>query len=114
MDCQNAEGLIDRYIARSLDTKTMAEFLEHVQSCPSCYQELETGFMVNAAMQHLSDEDDTDLDFRRLLRQDLKRTRHRILLSQVLRFLRICLYLLLAAGLTQVILMLIVEVNKLQ
>ncbi|MBQ8307128.1 MAG: zf-HC2 domain-containing protein [Blautia sp.] len=113
MDCQNAEGLVDRYIAKTLDTQTMAEFLEHIESCPSCYQELETSFMVTAAMQHLSDEEDTDLDFRRLLEQDLKRARYHIILSQVLRFLRICLYLLLAAGLTQVILMLIVEVNKL-
>ena len=113
MDCQNAEGLIDRYIARSLDTKTMAEFLEHVQSCPSCYQELETSFMVNAAMQHLSDEDDTDLDFRKLLGQDIRKAGHHIIFVQLMRFFRICVYLLLAAGLVAIIVMLILEVGKL-
>ena len=33
----------------------LENFLEHVENCPSCYDELETYFIVHAAMQQLDE-----------------------------------------------------------
>ena len=47
MDCRTAEGLVNRYIEHELSVNELEEFLEHVQNCPSCYEELETYFIVH-------------------------------------------------------------------
>ena len=47
MDCRTAEGLVNRYIEHELPVNELEEFLEHVQNCPSCYEELETYFIVH-------------------------------------------------------------------
>ena len=41
MDCQTAEGMVSRYIKHDLPLNELEEFLDHVQNCSSCYDELE-------------------------------------------------------------------------
>ena len=54
-------------------------FLEHVENCPSCYDELETYFIVHAAMQQLDEkQEDTVLDFKELLEEDIRKSRRYI------------------------------------
>ena len=55
MDCRTAEGLVNRYIEHELPVNELEEFLEHVQNCPSCYEELETYFIVHEVTQQLDD-----------------------------------------------------------
>ena len=47
MDCQTAEGMVSRYIKHDLPLNELEEFLDHVQNCSSCYDELETYFIVH-------------------------------------------------------------------
>lgn len=76
MECSKAEGMVTRYINRTLTLKELEEFLQHIENCSSCYDELETYFIVQQAMQQLDEEDEeTIMDFRHLLEQDLKRSR---------------------------------------
>ena len=56
MNCQSAESMVSRYIEHNLSVDELEEFLEHVENCPSCYDELETYFIVHAAMQQLDEE----------------------------------------------------------
>lgn len=55
MDCRTAEGLVNRYIEHELPVNELEEFLEHVQNCPSCYEELETYFIVHEVTAQLDD-----------------------------------------------------------
>lgn len=74
MECKEAEALVGSYMDHSLNGKELEEFLEHVESCPYCYEELETWFIVNEATRHLDQEDsESDLDFRELLKQDIRK-----------------------------------------
>ena len=41
MDCQTAEGMVSSYIEHKLPVNELEEFLDHVQDCSSCYDELE-------------------------------------------------------------------------
>ena len=68
IDCRQAETLVARYIKHTLSTDELEEFLDHIEHCSSCYDELETYFIVHEAIQQLDEkEDGTVLDFRELL-----------------------------------------------
>ena len=67
IDCRQAETLVARYIKHTLSTDELEEFLDHIEHCSSCYDELETYFIVHEAIQQLDEkEDGTVLDFREL------------------------------------------------
>mgnify|MGYP000423213577 FL=1 len=79
MNCQTAESMVNRYIERDLSVDELENFLEHVENCPSCYDELETYFIVHAAMQQLDEkQEDTVLDFKELLEEDIRKSRRYI------------------------------------
>lgn len=76
MDCRRAEELVNSYIDRSISMRDMEAFLEHVETCSSCYDELETYFIVHEAMAQLNDEEnDTILDIKNMLREDIWNSR---------------------------------------
>lgn len=80
MNCQTAEGMVSRYIEHTLSLDEQEEFLDHVENCSSCYDELETYFIVHRAMQQLDEEnEDPVLDFRELLEEDIRRSKRYIL-----------------------------------
>ena len=56
MDCQTAEGMVSRYIKHDLPLNELEEFLDHVQNCSSCYDELETYFIVHEVTHQLDDD----------------------------------------------------------
>ena len=73
MDCRTAESMVTRFIDHSLSMNELEGFLDHIEHCPSCYDELETYFIVHEAMQQLDeDKDGKVLDFKKL---DRKSTR---------------------------------------
>ena len=79
MNCQTAESMVNRYIEHDLSVDELENFLEHVENCPSCYDELETYFIVHAAMQQLDEkQEDTVLDFKELLEEDIRKSRRYI------------------------------------
>ena len=110
MNCRTAEEMVNQYMNHTLSIEEMEEFLDHIQSCSSCYDELETYFIVHEAMQQLAEDDgDTGLDFRKLLNQDIKRARRRIRIMKIERFFAGIAVLLLIALLTGFLLFVIKE-----
>ena len=84
MECFEAKELVSEYINRTLPPLKLEEFVVHVRNCPSCYDELETYFIVDEVMNQLSDEDqETTLDFKELLEQDLKRSERYIMFDRL-------------------------------
>ncbi len=71
MDCNTAEKLIHLYVKRELDGEVLEEFLEHVEHCPSCSEELEVNFSIYYALKQLNNEDDDSFDMKELLRKDI-------------------------------------------
>lgn len=100
MNCQTAESMVTRYIEHDLSVDELEEFLDHVENCPSCYDELETYFIVHAAMQQLDDEGkDSTLDLRELLEEDIRKAKHHILKTKFRRALSGVGFCALIAGL---------------
>ena len=76
MDCRTAEGMVSSYIKHDLPLNELEGFLDHVQNCSSCYDELETYFIVHEVTQQLDDDSsDSVLDFKKLLEQDIRKSR---------------------------------------
>lgn len=79
MDCSTAESMVGGYIRHTLNTRDTKNFLDHVKQCSSCYDELETSFIVYRALQQLDEENgDSTLDFRKLLEEDIHKSRRAI------------------------------------
>ena len=93
MDCRTAEGMVSSYIKHDLPLNELEEFLDHVQNCSSCYDELETYFIVHKAIQQLDEkEDGTVYNFRELLEQDIHRAQRHIRQKRGLHFLSLLLF----------------------
>ena len=100
MNCQTAESMVNRYIEHDLSVNELEDFLDHVENCPSCYDELETYFIVHAAMRQLDEESgDSSLDLRELLEDDIRRSKHYILTMKFRRALSGVGFCTLIAGL---------------
>ena len=57
MDCRTFESKIPAYIAGQLNMEEMQEFLEHLDSCRECYDELEITYPVMQCIRQLDSED---------------------------------------------------------
>lgn len=73
MNCKEAEYLIPQYLDDSMDKDTLLEFMSHVYECRNCYNELDTFFMVENAMDALEQDDKRSFDLSKLLKQDMNR-----------------------------------------
>ena len=91
MDCRKAEEQVTKYIERSLSFRELEAFLYHVEKCSSCYDELETYYIVHEAMAQLdNDRTDTMLDMKNMLRQDIWNSRSYLQKIKALKALAIC------------------------
>lgn len=73
MVCKEAENLIPQYLDDSMDKDTLLEFMSHIRECKGCYNELDTFFMVEKAMNALEQEDDRSFDLSKSLEHDLNK-----------------------------------------
>ena len=59
MDCKRAMELMTQFINEQLDAEDVQAFLDHIDSCPECREELEVTYSLMTAMKQL--DEDTDL-----------------------------------------------------
>ncbi len=53
MDCAKAGQLINAFIREELDYKQTPDFLEHIRTCPKCYDDLEMNYLIHTALNEL-------------------------------------------------------------
>ncbi len=59
MDCKRAMELMTEFINEQLAAEDVQAFLDHIDSCPECREELEVTYSLMTAMKQL--DEDTDL-----------------------------------------------------
>ena len=86
MDCKKAQSLVTAYIMRKLNDKDLEDFLEHVDSCEECYEELEIYYTVHYTIARL-DEDEADqvYNVKKALQNRLEESRFYIWRTKVSR-----------------------------
>ena len=75
LTCREILSMIPDYLNNNLSDRQLEKFLEHIQHCSSCYEELETNFMVDRTVRYLDKpgSGDTSFNLKPMLRQDLER-----------------------------------------
>lgn len=95
MDCRTVQQKIMPYIERKLPDEEMEEFLDHVENCPSCNDELEVYFTIYYALQKLDSDDTESFDMQEILKEDMEKMRNRLQKHESVRFIKKFLYVLL-------------------
>ena len=89
MTCKDAEKLIPSFLDDDLDNQDLSDFLDHIDNCPECKEELTIQFLVRVGMQRLEDGNTFNL-VKELERElaDAKKKMHRrktlVLISYIL------------------------------
>ena len=95
MDCKRVMELMTQFINDQLAAEDVQAFLDHIDSCPECREELEVNYSLMTAMKQLDEDTDLSDNYIEELNQkietcyldELKRkrscTRRRILLAVV-------------------------------
>lgn len=71
MTCREAQSLIQKYIADDLSYRELGRFICHIRECGSCYDELETFFMIDRTVRYLDDGTEHSFNLKYLLEKDL-------------------------------------------
>lgn len=88
MTCQEAEKMVIPYINDELTVSQMEDFLDHIETCANCREELEIHYMVDIGLKKLDEADATyDIvgDLRRKL-EDSYSVLRRCLMFQITRY----------------------------
>ncbi len=91
MDCQSAQRDIIRYVDSELSIQELHAFLNHIDNCKRCYEELETYFIFYNAARRLDSDVNSNLDFHELFCRDLGRKHRRIRQYRTVQWLLILL-----------------------
>ncbi|MCM1091309.1 MAG: zf-HC2 domain-containing protein [Butyrivibrio sp.] len=99
MTCKEFEKLIPDFLERRMNYLTLKKFIEHMETCEECHEELKIQFLVTGVVQHLEEGDAFDLQSE--LEQRLEDARKKVKLRTV--------FLYLSAGLETLAIALIVS-----
>ena len=73
MNCVTSQQMIRAYLDGYLSDRELEEFLNHVQTCPDCFDELEVYFSVYRTLRDVDEKG--DYNFRKKLRRKLEESR---------------------------------------
>ncbi len=83
MNCKEAEKKIPAFLNDELDGSDLAEFVEHIEECPECKEELSIQFLVTEGMEQL--EQGNNFNLQEALVKTLDSADDRIRVNRVLR-----------------------------
>lgn len=75
MDCREAQSLIVPFIENTLTREQLELFLDHIDHCSDCYDELEVYFIVYSGLRQLDAEEQDISDFKSELKQYILKQR---------------------------------------
>lgn len=85
MDCKNAILRIDKFLKKEMHGRELEEFLDHVESCPECYEELETYYTVDRTLHYLDKNIEGSYNIPMTMKRDMRGARKRVLRLRMMR-----------------------------
>ena len=98
MKCEEALTRISAYIDNTLSGRELEEFIEHVEHCPECYDELETHYTIKVGINYLEQDRQDAYNIPQMLKKDLERKKDRLHRGKVIRSLAMALAVTLAVA----------------
>ncbi|MCM1173823.1 MAG: zf-HC2 domain-containing protein [Blautia sp.] len=96
MDCKEEEKMIPVFLQDELDIKTLKQFIEHLDGCPECTEELSIQFLVAEGLERL--EAGNNFNLQKALAARLLDARNQIKARQILQQTLICMEAAVAAA----------------
>ena len=87
MTCKEAERLVMPYINDELTDEELSKFLEHMESCPDCREELEIYFTVDVGIRQL-DSETGNYNIKGALEATIEQSRQRLQVIQCIKIAR--------------------------
>lgn len=104
MNCQEVERLVMPYIEGRLEESKLEEFLEHIETCENCQEELEIYFTVDLGVRQL-DSDSDNFNIKGELEERLEESRQHIRTVRLFQIARYAVNTLMGMGLAVMIVM---------
>lgn len=79
MTCMKAQGQITAFINDELNITELDKFIDHIDSCEDCKEELEVYYTLLTAMKQLDEDKNLSDDFNQELKEKLDKTQERII-----------------------------------
>ena len=67
MNCVTSQQMIRAYLDGYLSDRELEEFLNHVQTCPDCFDELEVYYSIYRTLNDVDEKGDYNLSAHQLL-----------------------------------------------
>lgn len=96
MNCKEAEKKIPSFLSDELDGRALTEFVEHIEDCPECMEELSIQFLVAEGMEQL--EQGNNFNLQEALTSKLDDADYRIRVNRALRHILLVLEAAVAAA----------------
>lgn len=96
MNCKEAEKKIPSFLQDELDGSILEEFVEHVEHCPECEEELSIQILVTEGLERL--EGGNNFNLQEELLWKLEGAEHRINVHRMLWYTLLCLEAAVAAA----------------
>lgn len=87
LTCHEAQKMISQYLDDELTDRECEAFLAHVKTCPKCYHELETEFIISYALKYLDEAADESYNLTGLLQDKIRHSERTLTERKVARFL---------------------------
>lgn len=104
MNCKDTEKMIPAFLQDDLDSKELRHFIEHIDSCPECMEELSIQFLVAEGLERL--EKGNNFNLQNALSKKMWGAKHEVRVNQTLK--RTLIWLEIAVVLTIIISLVIV------
>lgn len=104
MTCQEVQSNVIKYVNNQLDIKTLESFVEHVEGCADCMEELEVYYILLVGMKRLDQDKNESLNFHADFTQSLEHAKIRIIkykhqcIRRRILFVLVIIFMMLASG----------------
>lgn len=89
MKCIEAQQMVKGYLEHQLSDRQLEQFLEHVENCPECYDELEIYYTIYRMLKQPENASGTDeYNFKGKLNEDMKSARRYLRVRKTYRLFR--------------------------
>lgn len=96
MECKEVEKRIPSFLQEELGGSSLEEFIEHIENCAECEEELTIQLLVTEGLEHLEEGNNFNLQDELLLK--LEGAEHRIRVHRTLLYILFCLEAAVAAA----------------
>lgn len=105
MECKEAQILVKKYISGNIDEKELAAFLEHIEHCPECYEELEINYIIYSALLQLDNNPDISYNIKKMLLDEIEESQEYIKNRKSFYKLKAALFIAAMSAVTFVLIM---------